>query len=109
MPRFEREGLSLHYEEHGAGLPLLLFAPGGMRSSIEFWERAPWHPIRELARELSRDRARPAQRGRARARQVRAGDGWHSYAEDHVALLDHLGHRALPRSAAASARRSAWA
>ena len=34
MPSFERAGVSLYYEEFGAGHPLLLFAPGGMRSRI---------------------------------------------------------------------------
>ena len=33
MPIFERAGTSLYYEEFGSGYPLLLFAPGGMRSS----------------------------------------------------------------------------
>ena len=41
MPVFERAGVSLYYEEYGSGYPLLLFAPGGMRSSIDFWRRAP--------------------------------------------------------------------
>jgi pimeloyl-ACP methyl ester carboxylesterase len=30
--------------------------------------------------------------GRSRA-PVRADDGWHSYAADHLALMDHLGHQ----------------
>jgi pimeloyl-ACP methyl ester carboxylesterase len=90
MPQLEREGLSLYYEEHGDGFPLLLFAPGGMRSSVEVWERAPWHPIRELASEFRVIAMDQRNAGRSRA-TVRPGDGWHSYAADHVALLDHLG------------------
>jgi pimeloyl-ACP methyl ester carboxylesterase len=30
--------------------------------------------------------------GRSRA-GITADDGWHSYAEDHLALMDHLGHQ----------------
>ena len=33
MPTFERGDVSIYYEEYGSGYPLLLFAPGGMRSS----------------------------------------------------------------------------
>ncbi len=28
MPSFERPGVTLHYEEHGTGFPVLLLAPG---------------------------------------------------------------------------------
>ena len=49
MPTFERDGVSLYYEEFGSGYPLLLFAPGGMRSAIDFWHRSPFDPTREFA------------------------------------------------------------
>jgi pimeloyl-ACP methyl ester carboxylesterase len=49
LPVLERDGLSLHYEEFGEGFPLLLFAPGGMHSMMQFWsrpgaagEKLPW-------------------------------------------------------------------
>lgn len=90
MPTFDREGVSLYYEEHGEGFPVLLFAPGGMRSAIGFWESAPWNPITELSsryRVIAMD-----QRNAGRSRAAVASDhGWHTYAEDHIALLDHLG------------------
>ena len=90
MPTLERQGVSLYYEEHGEGFPVLLFAPGGMRSSIGFWESAPWNPIAELSssyRVIAMD-----QRNAGRSRAAVASDhGWHTYAEDHIALLDHLG------------------
>lgn len=90
MPRFERDGVSLYYEEHGQGFPVLLFAPGGMRSSIEFWERAPWNPIRELESSFRLIAMDQRNAGSSTA-QVHPSDGWHSYTADHVALLDHLG------------------
>ena len=37
MPIFERGETKLYYEEQGAGFPILLIAPGGMRSSVSFW------------------------------------------------------------------------
>jgi pimeloyl-ACP methyl ester carboxylesterase len=90
MPTFRRGGVSLYYETSGAGFPVLLFAPGGMRSSIEFWQRSPWNPIEALSprfRVIAMDQRNA---GRSTA-PVTANDGWHSYAQDHVALLDHLG------------------
>ena len=49
MPLFTRGDIPLYYEEHGSGFPLLMIAPGGMRSTVSFWDRAPWNPIPQLA------------------------------------------------------------
>ena len=49
MPVFKRDDVELYYEEHGTGFPVLLIAPGGMRSAVSFWERTPWNPIDQLA------------------------------------------------------------
>lgn len=90
MPQFERDGISLYYEESGRGFPVLLFAPGGMRSAIPFWENSPWNPIDALAphfRVIAMDQRNA---GRSKA-PITARDGWHSYTADHLALLDHLG------------------
>lgn len=90
MPTFEHAGATIYYEEHGQGFPLLLFAPGGMRSSIAFWQRAPFDPIREFSNEYRVIAFDQRNAGRSRA-PIDAQDGWHSYAADHLALLDHLG------------------
>jgi pimeloyl-ACP methyl ester carboxylesterase len=83
------DGVHIHYEVHGEGPPLLLFAPGGMRSALSFWERAPFDPIRALSprfRVIAMDQRNA---GQSRA-PVHAGDGWATYESDQVALLDHL-------------------
>ena len=49
MPMFENGDVQLNYEVHGSGEPLLLIAPGGMRSEMSFWESTPWNPIEQLA------------------------------------------------------------
>lgn len=90
MPEFRRGDVSIHYEEHGRGFPLLLLAPGGMRSSIAFWERAPWNPLRELAEDFRLIALDQRNAGRSTA-PIHPDDGWHVYAEDQLALLDHLG------------------
>jgi pimeloyl-ACP methyl ester carboxylesterase len=90
MPSFDRDDVSLYYEESGKGFPVLLFAPGGMRSSIAHWAQAPWNPINELSGEFRVIAMDQRNAGRSRA-PVRADDGWNVYTQDHVALLDHLG------------------
>jgi pimeloyl-ACP methyl ester carboxylesterase len=90
MPSFDRDDVSIYYEEYGRGFPLLLFAPGGMRSSIAHWEQSPWNPIAELAGDFRVIAMDQRNAGRSRA-PVAADDGWHVYTADHLALLDHLG------------------
>jgi pimeloyl-ACP methyl ester carboxylesterase len=90
MPTIELGATRLHYEQHGDGFPVLLFAPGGMRSSIGFWARSSWNPIERLSdrfRVIAMDQRNA---GRSTA-PIHAGNGWHSYAADHVALMDALG------------------
>lgn len=89
MPTFEKDGLRINYIERGEGFPILLFAPGGMRSASSYWKNSPWNPIAELSdrfRVIGMDQRNA---GKSTA-PVSADDGWHSYAADHVALLDHL-------------------
>lgn len=89
MPIFERGEISLYYEEFGAGYPILLFAPGGMRSSIEFWHKSPFDPTVEFANDFRVIAMDQRNAGRSHA-PVSADDGWETYAADHLALLDHL-------------------
>jgi pimeloyl-ACP methyl ester carboxylesterase len=90
MPTFKRDDVSLYYEEFGAGFPILLFAPGGMRSSIEFWHKSPFDPTVDLARDFRVIAMDQRNAGKSTA-PVRASDGWETYTADHLALLDHLG------------------
>jgi pimeloyl-ACP methyl ester carboxylesterase len=60
-----------------------------MRSMIAVWDRAPWHPIRELSAQFRVIAMDQRNAGRSRA-PVAHGDGWHSYTSDQLALLDHL-------------------
>jgi pimeloyl-ACP methyl ester carboxylesterase len=91
MPTFERDDISLYYESHGEGFPILVFAPGGMRSSVAVWESAPWNPLRELSVRSCVIAMDQRNAGRSRA-PIGPDDGWHSYTADHIALLDHLGY-----------------
>jgi pimeloyl-ACP methyl ester carboxylesterase len=87
---FTRGETSIHYEVHGTGAPVLLLAPGGMRSSIGSWDKAPYSPLRALAPQFRVIAMDQRNAGLSRG-PVTASDGWQTYASDQLALLDHLG------------------
>jgi pimeloyl-ACP methyl ester carboxylesterase len=90
MPFFEQGDVKLYYEEEGQGFPLLLIAPGGMRSAVGFWKGTPWNPITQLSpryRVIAMDQRNA---GRSTA-PISAEDGWPTYTADQLALMDHLG------------------
>jgi pimeloyl-ACP methyl ester carboxylesterase len=89
MATFKRGDVSLHYEEFGSGYPILLFAPGGMRSSIGFWHQSAFDPTVELARDFRVIAMDQRNAGESSA-PITATDGWETYTSDHLALLDHL-------------------
>jgi hypothetical protein len=37
MPMLKRADAEIHYEIHGAGFPVLLYAPGGLKSEMSMW------------------------------------------------------------------------
>lgn len=97
MPILKRPDADIHYEVHGNGFPLLLYAPGGLRSSIEFWglgadgtPRAWMDPRTALADKFTVIAMDQRNAGRSVA-DVKADHGWHTFAADHLALIDHLG------------------
>jgi pimeloyl-ACP methyl ester carboxylesterase len=93
MAVLKLEDAEIHYEEYGEGYPVLLFAPGGMRSRGEMWHSPParaWNDWTEVLadsyRVVSMD-----QRNAGRSRgAIEADQGWHTYAADQIALMDHL-------------------
>ena len=95
MPHCQIGDASIHYNDTGPSeraerLPLLLIAPGGMRSAIGFWDNTPWNPITELGagrRVVAMDQRNAG----ASTAPVSADDGWHSYTADQLGLLDQLG------------------
>jgi len=90
MAFFEQGDVRIYYEEHGSGFPVLLIAPGGMRSSVPFWQNTPWNPIEQLSphyRVIAMDQRNAGQS----TGPITARDSWHVYTADQLALLDHLG------------------
>lgn len=92
MPSFNYAGASIHYEEYGSGYPLLLLAPGGIRSKITTWRFVPFDPRTEFAADFRVIAMDQRHCGQSYA-PLRAGDSWEAYTSDQLALLDHLGIR----------------
>lgn len=91
MAEFVRGETTIHYTDSGPkdGRPVLLIAPGGMRSAIQMWTGKPWDPLRHL--EGYRVIAMDQRNAGASFAPITADDGWHSYTADQLALMDHLG------------------
>jgi pimeloyl-ACP methyl ester carboxylesterase len=92
MPSLNHHGATLYYEEYGHGFPILAFAPAGLLSTIEVWRgtSAPINPMTEFAanyRVIVMDQRNAGGQSRA---PIKATDGWHTFCEDHLAILDHL-------------------
>jgi pimeloyl-ACP methyl ester carboxylesterase len=92
MPTIQHHGATIYYEEHGQGFPILTFAPAGLQSIIDVWHgpSAPINPITEFSgqfRVIAMDQRNAGGKSHA---PIRAQDGWHSFAADHIAVLDHL-------------------
>ena len=101
MPVFTRPDAEIYYDVLGSGFPLLLFAPGGLRSQLEYWRHSPsnpaapppWmNPMADLAGRFTVIGMDQRNAGSSRG-AVTETHGWHTYAGDHLALMDHLGHR----------------
>lgn len=98
MPVLKRPDGEIHYQAYGDGFPVLLFAPGGLRSRMDMWPAPPGGPARPW---VDWTQALPAagftavamdQRNAGASRTaIEADHGWHTYAADHMALMDHLG------------------
>jgi len=70
-------GAKIYYETKGKRIPVLLLAPGGMRSSLAKFEARPYNPwaaLPESKFQLIGMGQRFANRSTG---TVRAGDGWH--------------------------------
>lgn len=98
MPYLSRAcGAKIFYETKGPihGIPVLLLAPGGMRSSIGKWEMSPYNPWMRLSSKNEKHGKflliGMDQRFAGRSTgTVNKDDGWHTFLGDQLALLDHL-------------------
>jgi pimeloyl-ACP methyl ester carboxylesterase len=95
MPSIQSDEATIYFEEHGKadGFPVLCFAPAGLMSTIDVWNRpmSPVNPVTEFGdafRVIVMDQRNAGGQSKA---PIKATDGWDEYAADHIAILDHLG------------------
>ena len=81
MPTLKIPDGELYYEVHGSGYPVMIFAPGGLRSGLAFWRPsapAVWmDPMTVLGEKYQVFAMDQRNAGRSRAR-IDASDDWHT-------------------------------
>ena len=90
MPEFSGPESRIHYDVSGEGEPILLIAPGGMRSSRDKWDSAPWHPgalLEDAFKVIAMDQRNAG----ASTGSIGPEDGWDTYTADQLGLMDALG------------------
>ena len=90
---YEKGPVRIHYQETGAGFPLLLIAGGGLNSTISgLTQGSPFNPIEEFHGEYRCIFAdlRNANGGQSSG-PLEIDRPWDSYTDDHLGLMDHLG------------------
>jgi pimeloyl-ACP methyl ester carboxylesterase len=97
MPVLKLTDAEIYYEEHGKGYPILLFAPGGMRSQMGMWRKPadgparPWSDWIEVLSPHYRVIAMDQRNAGKSKGAIEANHDWNTYAHDQLALLKHLG------------------
>jgi pimeloyl-ACP methyl ester carboxylesterase len=92
MTFYERGPVRIHYEEAGAGFPLMLIAGGGLNSTISGLKNgSPFNPIDEFKGEFRCIAAdlRNANSGYSSG-PLEIDRPWDAYTDDHIGLMDHL-------------------
>jgi pimeloyl-ACP methyl ester carboxylesterase len=93
MSFFEKGAVRIHYEEAGAGFPLLLIAGGGLNSNITriTGDYPPFNAMKEFGDEyrcVAFD-LRNAPPGQSTG-PLEIDRPWDAYTDDHIGLMDHL-------------------
>ncbi len=92
MPFYEKGDVRIHYEEAGAGFPLLVIPGGGLNSTVAGLANHPFNPLDEFKNEhrvIAAD-LRNANGGQSSG-PVETRRPWDAYTDDHLGLMDHLG------------------
>ena len=93
MPMLKRADAEIYYEVHGAGFPILLYAPGGLRSQVEMWGGSspaypngfPWMDPRTALADRYTVIAMDQRNAGKSVAEVKPDHGWHTFAADRVA------------------------
>tara|TARA_Y100000768_G_scaffold40974_1_gene26864 strand:- start:1601 stop:2317 length:717 start_codon:yes stop_codon:yes gene_type:complete len=89
MESYKQGQATISFEREGDGHPILLLAPGGMRSANNFWNNMLWNPREKLQNQFELIGMDQRNAGASTA-PITKDDNWDTYKEDQVSLLDHL-------------------
>ncbi len=92
MPNFTYGDVQIHYEEAGSGFPLLVTPGGGLNSLVSNWPGQVFNAMDEYKSDfrcITMDQ-RNANGGESKG-PVPVDDPWGAFADDQLALMDHLG------------------
>ena len=91
MSFYEKGSVRIHYEEAGAGFPVLLIPGGGLNSTISALAN-PFNPFDEFKGEYRFIAAdlRNANGGQSSG-PLEIDRPWDSFTDDHLGVMDHLG------------------
>mgnify|MGYP000106057643 CR=1 FL=1 len=92
MPIFTNGDVSIHYEEAGSGFPLLLTPGGGLNSLVSNWPNQVFNAMEEFKNDfrcITMDQRNAI--GGESSGPVPVDDPWGAFADDQLALMDHLG------------------
>ena len=94
MPFYEKGDVRIHYQEVGAGFPLLVIPGGGLNSTVAGLANHPFNPMEEFKGEYRVIAAdlRNANGGQSLG-PLEIDRPWNAHADDQLGLMDHLGIR----------------
>ena len=92
MPFFWKGDVRIRYEEAGTGFPLLVTPGGGLNSRVANWPTAVFNAMEAFRNDfrcVTMDQ-RNANGGESSG-PIPVDDPWGAFADDQLALMDHLG------------------
>jgi pimeloyl-ACP methyl ester carboxylesterase len=90
MAEYIQGDLRLGYEVHGSGFPILLIAPGGLRSERRMWQNSPLNPVALLSPHFQVIAMDQRNAGESSG-PIESDHDWDTYTQDQLDLMTHLG------------------
>jgi pimeloyl-ACP methyl ester carboxylesterase len=88
---FEKGPVRIRYQEWGSGFPLLLISGGGLNGSIQGTLNSPFNPVEQFSNEFRCIAFDPRNSNNGQSTgPLEVDRPWDMYADDQLALLDHL-------------------
>ena len=91
MALFNQGAVQLGYDVVGEGFPILLIAPGGLRSERRMWANSPLDLVAILGsyfQVISMDQRNAGES----SGPIESDHDWQTYTQDQLDLMTHLGH-----------------